>query len=157
MCCLWFKLFWREMCFVAIYTLLCGEKLSQNLYLWRKNDKYEVWKMTHWDFWLTSVSELLKLIWAKNGTPRANMRGASGHRRGNSMSRCREFPASIQDQWSDNKTYRPIQNLQIKINSCFDKICQDAVWYYVMMSVRMSLNPQTFWVLKLIPQREVTP
>ena len=31
-----------KICFVAIYALLRGEKLSQNLYRWRKNDKYEV-------------------------------------------------------------------------------------------------------------------
>ena len=31
-------------CFVVIYALLCGKKLSQKLYRWRKNDKYEVWK-----------------------------------------------------------------------------------------------------------------
>ena len=37
-----FTLFCREICFVAIYALLRGEKLSQKLYLWRKNDKYEV-------------------------------------------------------------------------------------------------------------------
>ena len=29
-------------CFVEIYALLRGEKLSQKLYPWRKNDKYEV-------------------------------------------------------------------------------------------------------------------
>ena len=28
--------------FVAIYALLCGEKLSQKLCLWRKKDKYHV-------------------------------------------------------------------------------------------------------------------
>ena len=33
----------RVNCFVAIYALLRGEKLSQKLYRWRKNDKYEVW------------------------------------------------------------------------------------------------------------------
>ena len=30
-------------CFVVISSLLCGKKLSQKLYRWRKNDKYEVW------------------------------------------------------------------------------------------------------------------
>ena len=34
----------REICFVTIYAFLCGEKLSQNFSLWRKNDKYEVWR-----------------------------------------------------------------------------------------------------------------
>ena len=29
-------------CFVVIYAGLCGKKLSQKLYRWRKNDKYEV-------------------------------------------------------------------------------------------------------------------
>ena len=33
--------------FVAIYTLLCGEKLSQKLCLWRKKDKYNVCTHTH--------------------------------------------------------------------------------------------------------------
>ena len=37
-----FTLFCREICFVEIYALLRGEKLSQKLYPWRKNDKYEV-------------------------------------------------------------------------------------------------------------------
>ena len=39
----WFTLFSWKICFVAIYTLLCGEKLNQILRMWRKNDKYEVW------------------------------------------------------------------------------------------------------------------
>ena len=39
-------LFCREICFVAIYAFLCGEKLSPKLYMWRKNDKYEVWANT---------------------------------------------------------------------------------------------------------------
>ena len=34
----------REICFVTVYALLCGEKLSQNFSLWRKNAKYEVWR-----------------------------------------------------------------------------------------------------------------
>ena len=29
--------------FVAIHALLCGEKLSQKLCLWREKDKYHVW------------------------------------------------------------------------------------------------------------------
>ena len=37
-----FTLFCREICFVAIYALLCGEKLNQKLCLWRKKDKYQV-------------------------------------------------------------------------------------------------------------------
>ena len=37
---LWFTLFCREICFVAIYAHLCGEKLNQRLRMWRK--KYEV-------------------------------------------------------------------------------------------------------------------
>ena len=32
----------REIHFVAIYALLCGEKFIQKFSLWRKNDKYEV-------------------------------------------------------------------------------------------------------------------
>ena len=35
-----FTLFCCERCFVAIYALLCGEKLNQKLCLWRKKDKY---------------------------------------------------------------------------------------------------------------------
>ena len=37
-----FTLFCREICFVAIYAFLRGEKLSQKLCPWRKNDKYQV-------------------------------------------------------------------------------------------------------------------
>ena len=37
-----FTLFCREICFVAIYALLCGEKFNQKLCLWRKKDKYQV-------------------------------------------------------------------------------------------------------------------
>ena len=44
---LWFTHFCRKICFVAIYALLCGEKLNQKLPLWRKNDKYEVWTKTN--------------------------------------------------------------------------------------------------------------
>ena len=33
----------REIHFVAIHGLLCGEKFIQKLSSWRKNDKYEVW------------------------------------------------------------------------------------------------------------------
>ena len=38
-----FTLFCREICFVAIYALLCGEKFNQKLCLWRKKDKYQVY------------------------------------------------------------------------------------------------------------------
>ena len=38
----WFTPFCREFCFVAIYALLCGEKLCQRLGMWRKSDKYQV-------------------------------------------------------------------------------------------------------------------
>ena len=38
-----FTLFCREICFVAIYALWRGEKLSQKFCLWRKKDKYQVW------------------------------------------------------------------------------------------------------------------
>ena len=37
-----FTLFCREICFVAIYAFLCGEKVNQKLCLWRKKDKYQV-------------------------------------------------------------------------------------------------------------------
>ena len=37
----------REICFGTIYALLRGEKLSQKLGPWRKNDKYEVWCCQH--------------------------------------------------------------------------------------------------------------
>ena len=37
-----FTLFCRKICFVAIYALLRGEKMSQKLCLWRKKDKYHV-------------------------------------------------------------------------------------------------------------------
>ena len=37
-----FTRFCRENSFVAIYALLCGEKLNPKLYMWRKNDKYQV-------------------------------------------------------------------------------------------------------------------
>ena len=32
----------REIRFVVIYALLCGEKFVQKFSMWRKNDKYEV-------------------------------------------------------------------------------------------------------------------
>ena len=35
-----FTLLCRKICFVAIYALLCGEKLNQKFCLWRKKDKY---------------------------------------------------------------------------------------------------------------------
>ena len=37
-----FTLFCREICYVAIYALLRGEKLSKKLSPWRKKDKYDV-------------------------------------------------------------------------------------------------------------------
>ena len=36
-----YVLLW-QICFVAIYALLCGEKIIQKLHMWRKNDKYQV-------------------------------------------------------------------------------------------------------------------
>ena len=40
---LWqFTLFCREISFVAIYALLCGENVNHRLRMWRKYDKYEV-------------------------------------------------------------------------------------------------------------------
>ena len=38
------NLFCREIYFATIYALLCGEKLSTKVHLWRKNDKYQVWR-----------------------------------------------------------------------------------------------------------------
>ena len=38
-----FTLFCRETSFGTIYAILRGEKFSQKLCPWRKNDKYEVW------------------------------------------------------------------------------------------------------------------
>ena len=43
--CLRFTLFCRKICFVAIYAPSRGKKFCQKLYPWRKNDKYEVWKI----------------------------------------------------------------------------------------------------------------
>ena len=37
-----FTLFCREISFVAIYALLCGENFDHKLRMWRKYDKYEV-------------------------------------------------------------------------------------------------------------------
>ena len=44
-----FMLFCREICFVAIYTLLCGEKLNQKLCQWRKktNIRYGLKQLKH--------------------------------------------------------------------------------------------------------------
>ena len=36
---LWFTLFCRKICFVAIYALLRGEKLNWRFHMWRKYDK----------------------------------------------------------------------------------------------------------------------
>ena len=41
-CAAQFTLFSRKICLVAIYALLCGEKLNWKLCLWRKKDKYQV-------------------------------------------------------------------------------------------------------------------
>ena len=41
-----FTLFCRKICFVAIYALLRGEKLSKKLCPWRKKDKYDVCSTT---------------------------------------------------------------------------------------------------------------
>ena len=50
-----FTLFRRKICFVAIYALLCGEKLDQKLCLWRKKDKYQVWApVNKWCLGITS-------------------------------------------------------------------------------------------------------
>ena len=48
-----FTLFCRKICFVAIYALLRGEKLSKKLCPWRKKDKYDVW-YRYW--YLSNVS-----------------------------------------------------------------------------------------------------
>ena len=50
-----FTLFCREICFVAIYALLRGEKLSRRLYLWRKmtNIRYA------WGGWELGLSTCL--------------------------------------------------------------------------------------------------
>ena len=40
----------RFMLFSRVYALLRGEKLSQKLYPWRKNDKYEVCDLPLWIF-----------------------------------------------------------------------------------------------------------
>ena len=37
-----FTLFCCKIYFATIYALLCGEKLSRKVHLWRKNDKYQV-------------------------------------------------------------------------------------------------------------------
>jgi len=38
----------REIRFVVIYALLCGEKFIQKISMWRKNDKYEVCADDNW-------------------------------------------------------------------------------------------------------------
>ena len=73
-----FAHFCRKICFVAIYALLCGEKLNQKLPPWRKNDKYEVCLWLSLDqreqFWWANIltncwqrrllmEEYLKLFW----------------------------------------------------------------------------------------------
>ena len=51
--------------FVAIYTLLCGEKFIQKFSSWRKNDKYEVWvwKGMVWSDWVWYGKIWYGLIW----------------------------------------------------------------------------------------------
>ena len=48
-----FTLFIREICFVAIYAILHGEKVNKKLCLWRKNDKYQVCPPPplSWEIW----------------------------------------------------------------------------------------------------------
>ena len=55
----------REMCFVAIYALLCGEKFIQKFSMWRKNDKYEVWSlgMSNPKVESQQISKLLDPFW----------------------------------------------------------------------------------------------
>ena len=48
-------LFCREICFVAIYAFLCGKKFSPKLFMWRKNDKYQVCV----DGFITKVLQIL--------------------------------------------------------------------------------------------------
>ena len=47
LCCFFWHFFCELHCFVAksIYALLCGDKWSPKLCLWRKKDKYEVWSL----------------------------------------------------------------------------------------------------------------
>ena len=47
-----FTLFCREIYFATIFALLCVEKLSPKVHLWRKNYKYEVWSMLFRTSWL---------------------------------------------------------------------------------------------------------
>jgi len=45
--------------FVAIYAFLCGEKLSPKLYMWRKNDKYQVCvRQRNLDWYQSSVESI---------------------------------------------------------------------------------------------------
>ena len=63
---LWrFTLFCREF-FVAIYALLCGEKLCQKLCVWRKKDKYQVWSI--WEEDCSSKSTNHELHRMENST-----------------------------------------------------------------------------------------
>ena len=73
-CYLHVETFWEMLGnFATIYALLCGEKLSPKVHLWKTNDKYEVWLMMvfiilffishflefHYHFW--SSNQLIKL------------------------------------------------------------------------------------------------
>ena len=65
-----YPVFCSKICFVAIYAVFCeirfgaiyallrGEKLSQKLYRWRKNDKYEAWMAVTYLLSLLSVRNL---------------------------------------------------------------------------------------------------
>ena len=59
-----FTLFCREISFGTIYAILRGEKFSQKLCPWRKNDKYEVW-VHHTTFFGTPCI-LIKSTFAKS-------------------------------------------------------------------------------------------
>ena len=59
-----FTLFCRDF-FVAIYALLCGEKLSQKLCLWRKKDKYDVWNV-HTETLHMMHKKIARCIWPYN-------------------------------------------------------------------------------------------
>ena len=53
-----FTLFCREICFVVIYALLCGEKLNQKLCLWRKKRQISG-MMLNWISTFHSFSSML--------------------------------------------------------------------------------------------------
>ena len=74
LCCfLRFTLFWCKTNFVAIYPILCGDKFSQKLYLWRKmtNISYEcaavdcsylIWHSTKWVPRMSSIVNRLLVL-----------------------------------------------------------------------------------------------